>query len=58
MPKFTAFALRRISGVTISGGTSNTSAAVRVWMSSLSRKASTSTGSHEKWARSRNSICE
>ena len=30
MPKFTAFALRRMSEVTISGGTRKTSAAVRV----------------------------
>ena len=58
MPKFTALALRRASGVTISGGTPITSAAVRVWMSSPLRNASTSTGSRDMCASRRSSICE
>ena len=44
MPKLTALALRRMSGVTMRGGTPKTSEAVRVWMSSLWRKASSEDG--------------
>ena len=58
MPKFTALALRRASGVTISGGTPSTSDAVRVWMSSPLRKASISSASPDMCASRRSSICE
>ena len=47
-----------MSAVIMSGGTPKTWAAVKVWMSSPRRNASTSSGSSEKCASSRNSICE
>ena len=57
MPKLTTLAWRRWSGVTISGGTPKTCDAVKVWMSSPRRKASTRSGSCEKCASRRSSIC-
>ena len=58
MPKLTAFAVRRISGVTPSAATPKTAAAVREWMSSPDSKAFRIAASPERWARIRSSICE
>ena len=56
MPKFTAFAARRIWEVTSPTGTPKTWAAVTVWKSSPVRKASIMCSSPEMWARSLSSI--
>ena len=58
MPKFTAFARRRISAVTSAGSTWNTLAAVSAWKSPPERKAERMASSPEMWARSRSSIWE
>ena len=58
MPKLTILAVRRMSGVTLSGGTPKTRAAVAVWMSAPVRKASSMAGSRLSAAMTRSSICE
>ena len=58
MPKFTAFARRRISWVTSPVATWNTWAAVAVWMSAPVVNAARIASSPEMWASSRNSIWE
>ena len=58
MPKFTILALRRISGVTRSGKTPNTRAAVVVWMSAPACEGLEQAGSRLSAATMRSSICE
>ena len=58
IPKLTAFARLRISGVTISSGTWNTEAAVEVCTSAPLWNAASMVSSPDTCASSRSSICE
>ena len=58
MPKFTAFALRRMSGVTINGGDAEyLGRGARVDILAVAERV-TSSGSFDMCASSRSSICE
>ena len=58
IPKFTAFALRRCSGVTSFNGMWNTCDAVMAWISWAVLYASIRRSSPDIWARTRSSIWE